>query len=211
MIRLALDPAAPNPSLLAQAAAVVSAGGVVAYPTDTLYGLAVDPRRAAAVDALFRIKGREAGQPLPLIAACADQVERSVGRLPELGRVLANRFWPGPLTLVIEASPELAARLHSLDGRVAVRVPAHPIAQALADLVGYAVTSTSANRSGQTAPGAPDEVVTALGEAVDLLLDGGPAPGGPPSTIVDVTGPAPLLIRAGVVAWERVLESLHRI
>lgn len=210
MIRLYLDPVAPDARAIARAAEVLSNGGVVAYPTDTLYGLAVDPRRRSAMNNLFEIKGRSASQPIPLIAASLEQAERSAGRLPAIGRTLATRFWPGPLTLVIEASTALAAALHSDNGRVAVRVPAHAIARALAEAAGYVVTSTSANRSGEPAPAAADEVAAGLGEVVDLLLDGGAAPGGPPSTIVDIAGPEPVLLRAGAIAWERVLESLHQ-
>ncbi len=211
MIRLRVNPDSPDPRLLARAVLVVSNGGVVAYPTDTLYGLGVDPRLQAAMDALFGIKGRSPGQPIPLVAASADQVERSIGPLPPLGRVLAERFWPGPLTLVIAASEALAGALHSANGRVAVRVPAHRIARALPGLLGHPLTSTSANRSGEPAPAAPDDVVTSLGDSVDLLLDGGATRGGPPSTIVDVAGSEVTLVRAGAVAWERVLESLHKI
>lgn len=210
MICLRVDSAAPDRRVLKRAADIVSAGGIAAFPTDTLYGLAVDPRQDAAVNALFTIKGREPGQPIPLIAADCDQVERCIGPLPELGRRLAGQLWPGPLTLVFEAAPRLAAVLHSSTGRVAVRVPAHPIAQGLAALVGHAVTSTSANRSGQPAPATAAEVIASLGGAVDVVLDGGPAPGGPPSTVVDVTGPVPVLLRVGAVPWERVLESLHQ-
>jgi L-threonylcarbamoyladenylate synthase len=209
MVRLRIDPRAPDPVALARAAETIAAGGVVAFPTDTLYGLAVDPRQPAAVDVLYRIKGRDASQPIPLIAASEAQVEECVGRLSDLARRLSGRCWPGPLTLVVEAAPGLAAALHSASGRVAVRVPAHAVARALPKLVGYVVTSTSANPSGLAAPATPDEVTEMVGRSVDLLLDGGPAPGGPPSTVVDVTGPNPVLLRAGAVAWERVLESIH--
>ena len=209
MIRLPIDPRRPDPEALARAVKAIADGGVVALPTDTLYGLAVDPRQPAAVEALFRIKSRDAGQPVPVIAASESQVEECVGRLPELARRLARRHWPGPLTLVVEGAPDLAAALHSTDGRVAVRVPANRIALEVAQRVGYVVTATSANPSGREAPSTAEAVIELLGDSVDLVLDGGPAPGGPPSTVVDATGLAPVLLRAGAVAWERVLESLH--
>ena len=208
MICVSLDPAAPDLAVLTRAVDVMARGGVVAYPTDTLYGLAVDPRCAGAVDALYRIKGREAGHPVSLVATSEAQVEACVGRLTDLGRRLAGRFWPGPLTLIIDAAPALAAALHSASGRVGVRVPAHPVAAALSALAGFALTSTSANRSGDAPPATAGEVVAALGDAVDLVLDAGPAPGGLPSTLVDVTGSAPILVRAGAIPWDRVLESL---
>jgi len=209
MIRILIDPVAPDREALARAADVLARGGVVAYPTDTLYGLAVDPRRAAAVEALYRIKARGPGEPFPLIAASQAQVEARVGRLSDLERRLARQFWPGPLTLVIAAAPPLAEALHSTSGRVAVRVPAHAVAVGLAALADHPVTSTSANRSGQPASAAPDDVARGLADSIDLLLDGGAAPGGPPSTVVDTAGPVPVLLRAGAVPWERVLESLH--
>lgn len=209
MTRLPVDPIRPPVEALNQAAAVLASGGVVAYPTDTFYGLAVDPTRESAVEALFQVKGRRPDQAIPLVAADLAQVER-VGRMTPLAAALARRFWPGPLTLVIEARPGIPDALHAGTGRVAIRIPDHPLAQGLAATAGRALTSTSANRSGGRPPSTGDEVVEALGEAVDLLLDGGPSPGGLPSTIVDVAGDEPLLLRAGAVAWDRVLESLGR-
>ncbi|MBE3132412.1 MAG: Sua5/YciO/YrdC/YwlC family protein, partial [Acidobacteria bacterium] len=101
MLRVSIDTAAPDPAVLRLAADLIARGGVIAFPTDTFYGLAVDPRRVEAVGALYRIKGRETGQPVALVAASQAQVDACVGRLPELGQRLARRFWPGPLTLVI--------------------------------------------------------------------------------------------------------------
>lgn len=209
MIRLRVDSLAPDPVSVTRAAESIARGGIVALPTDTLYGLAVDPRLSAAVEALYRIKGRNSEQPLPVIAADEAQVERCVGPLAGVARQLARKWWPGPLTLVIEAAPDLASALRSPGGRVAVRVPAHAIARALPASVGYVVTSTSANLSGCAAAATADEVEQALGRIVDLLLDGGPAPGGTPSTVVDATGSVPRLLRAGAVQWERVLESIR--
>jgi L-threonylcarbamoyladenylate synthase len=209
MIRLCVDPVHPSPDALQHAAAVLARGGVVAYPTDTLYGLAVDPARESAVEALFRIKARQARQAIPLVAADLTQVEQ-VGRMTPLAAILALRFWPGPLTLVIGARPGLSDAVHAGTGRVAIRIPDHRLAQGLAAAAGRALTSTSANRSGEAAPSTADGVASALGDEVDLLLDGGPSPGGLPSTIVDVAGDEPLLLRPGAVAWDRVLESLRR-
>ena len=209
MIWLRVDPIRPSPDILERAAAVLARGGVVAYPTDTLYGLAVDPARESAVEALFKVKARRAEQAIPLVAADLTQVER-VGRMTPLARVLALRFWPGPLTLVIEARPGIPEAVQGGTGRVAIRIPDHRVAQGLAAAAGGALTSTSANRSGERPPSTGDEVASALGDEVDLLLDGGSSPGGLPSTIVDVAGDEPLLLRTGAVAWDRVLESLRR-
>ncbi len=201
-----LDPDRPDANVLANAAAVLRAGGVVAFPTDTLYGLAVDPGSPTAVAQLYRIKGRQVDQAIPLIASDLEQVEAYAGALPPLARSLAARFWPGPLTILIPAWAGLDAAVHAGRGTVAIRVPAHALARSFAAACGRPVTATSANRSGEPATSLPDEVLRCLGRDLDALIDGGPSPGGPPSTIVDATGTAPRLIRAGAVAWERVLE-----
>jgi L-threonylcarbamoyladenylate synthase len=192
---------------LAPAAAALERGGVVAYPTDTLYGLAVDPRDRGAVARLFSIKARHVGHAVPLIAADAAQIA-AVGVMTDMAHQLAKAFWPGPLTIVIRAVP--AMERAAIDGEtqtVAVRVPAHPIARTLAHLVGHPITATSANLSGQPAAVDADQVRAAFGDRLDALVDGGAARGGPPSTIVDVTGAAPRLVRPGAIDWERVLRS----
>lgn len=189
-----------------KAADAVRQGLVIAYPTDTLYGLAVDPTNSDAVARLFALKGRAPDQAIPLIAADVDQV-RAWTRLTPLAERLARAFWPGPLTLVLEASREIDPRVLGRGRTVAIRVPDQDVARALAAGVGAPVTSTSANPSGRPPTANPDEVVAAL-PALDVLIDDGLTRGGAPSTIVDATGDQPVLIRAGVIAWERVLESL---
>jgi L-threonylcarbamoyladenylate synthase len=209
MVRLRLDSAEDHAALLARAADTLRQGGTVAFPTDTLYGLAADPSNPRAIAQLYRIKGRQVDRAIPLIAASRTQIEALAGILPPTGRSLADCLWPGPLTIVIAAWPSLADAIHGGTGTVAIRVPDHPVARGLAAAFGAPVTSTSANRSGAPAPMSADGVDDALGDDVDLLLDAGPCPGGPPSTIVDVTGARPRLVRAGAVSWERVLECLQ--
>ena len=207
MVRLHIDPDCPSPELLREAGDAIRRGGVVAYPTDTFYGLAVDPRSTGSVEELYRVKQRDPDRPVPLIAADEDQVLQQVGPMTEAARRLAARFWPGPLTLVIEAAPSLCAGVRGSGQRVAVRVPADLIARSLAGTTGHPITATSANLSGQKPASTADEVAAVLGESIDLLLDAGALPGRLPSTIVDVTGPGPVLVRMGAVSWERVLES----
>ena len=135
-----------------------------------------------------------------------------VGTLTPLAERLASQYWPGPLTLIIPAAAGLCDDVHRKTGKVAVRVPDHGVARALAQAAGHPITSTSANVSGAPAPASADEVASALGdtiEALDVLIDAGPAPGGLPSTIVDATGTEPILVRAGAVPWERVLKFLR--
>lgn len=200
----------PDRKALERAAAVVRAGGLVIYPTDTLYGLAADPRLPQAVARLTAAKGRPAGQALPLIAASLDQAEDQVAVFDEAARRLARRFWPGPLTLVLRARPGLANGVAGEGDSVAVRVPAHEVARGLADAVGFAVTSTSANPSGGDAPQTAEQAADRLAGLVDLVLDSGPAPGGLPSTIVDARLQPPGLIRSGAVPFALVLDAGRR-
>jgi L-threonylcarbamoyladenylate synthase len=209
MVEFRIEPGRPSRRTLSRAAGMLRAGGVVAYPTDTLYGLAVNPGDAAAIAQLYRIKGRPVELAIPLIAAGVGQVESAGGVLSPLARRLAAAWWPGPLTIVVPAWPGLDPSLHAGRGTVAVRVPDHAVARMLADLCGWPITSTSANVSGAAATQDPAVVRSALGAALDGLIDAGPSPGGAPSTIVDATGDAPRLVRPGAVPWERVLESLQ--
>jgi L-threonylcarbamoyladenylate synthase len=184
-------------------------GGIVAFPTETFYGLAADPRSSVAVAKVFAIKRRGPDQPLPLIAANLAQVSEHVGTMTPLASRLAAKGWPGPLTLIIPASAKLCDDVHLGTGKVAVRVPGHAIARALAENAGHAVTSTSANLSGARPPSTAAEVHATFGDTIGVLIDGGPTAGGLPSTIVDATGTVPVLLREGILPWKRVLEFLH--
>ena len=205
---LRVDAHAPDTAaVIQQAAEMIRSGLVVAYPTDTLYGLAVDPRNAAAVRRLFDLKGRPDTSALTLIAADAAQV-REAGEMTVAAERLAARWWPGPLTIVVDARPEIARETLAGGRTVGVRVPNHATAVALARAAGFCITATSANRSGATAVSWPGAAAEALPD-VDAVLDAGPAPGGPPSTIVNATGREITLVRAGAVPFERVLRSLE--
>lgn len=206
--RLAVDPDRPDSAALQPAVDALAAGEVVAFPTDTLYGLAVDPRRSDAARRLFAVKRRPAGVAVPLIAADVGQVALVVRSLTPLARRLADRWWPGPVSIVLDALPELDPRLVDAAGTVALRVPAHSLARRLAACFNHPITATSANRSGESPATDAASVVEALGREVPLVVDGGPTAGGPPSTIVDARGGAPALVREGVVSWDRVLQSL---
>jgi L-threonylcarbamoyladenylate synthase len=191
---------------ISEAVAVLRSGGVVAYPTDTFYGLAVDPRRDDAIEKLLALKGRGRGSAIPLVAADLDQA-RAAGELGADEMRLAAAFWPGPLSIVVRASPALS-RLGLAGGNtVALRVPAEPVARALAAAFGFCVTATSANASGAPPAESPGDVAAAL-LGLDVLIDGGRVPGGAPSTIVALGEDGPVLLRAGAVAWDRVLKSL---
>jgi L-threonylcarbamoyladenylate synthase len=204
---LQVDPRDPDPAVVRQAAEMIRDGLVVAYPTDTLYGLAVDPRNAAAVRRLFELKGRPETSALTLIAADLAQV-RAAGAMTATAERLAARWWPGPLTILIAAQPILARETLAGGRTVGIRIPDHAVAVAFARDAGFCVTATSANRSGAAAAATPAAVVAALPD-VDAVLDAGSARGGPPSTIADATAPQPALVRDGAIPWERVLRSLQ--
>jgi L-threonylcarbamoyladenylate synthase len=206
MIRLRVNPHAVTVDQLVAAVSALRSGGIVAFPTETFYGLACDPRSAFAIKKIFALKQRSPEQPLPLIAASVAQVRHHVGVMTPVAERLAARAWPGPLTLIIPASSELCSEVHLSTGKIAVRVSGDPLARALAEAAGHAITSTSANLSGKPPACTPDVVAASFEDGLDVLLDAGATPGGLPSTIVDATGADPVLVRAGGVSWDRVLE-----
>jgi len=205
---LKIDPGAAAPPDLAPAAAWLARGGIVAFPTDTYYGLAVDPTSPAAVQALFDLKGRDANVAVPLVAASLAQADAFCGPLTGATRRLALTFWPGPLSLVCAAPPHVAPAVHAGRGTIAIRVPAHDIARALATAFGSPITATSANPSGAPPARATRDLGAIAHDPRLLILDAGDAPGGAPSTIVNAEVDPPALIRAGAIAWDRVLLSL---
>jgi L-threonylcarbamoyladenylate synthase len=205
---LTVDPVSCRAEDLRDAVAWLRAGRIVAFPTDTFYGLAVDPTSPAAVRDLFRLKGRSADAAVPLIAASAAQVETFGPWTAAMSR-LARTFWPGPVSLICEAPAGIAREVHGGSGTVAVRVPDHRVARLLAGAFGAPVTATSANRSGEPPVQSAGALTFLAADPALLVIDGGATRGGAPSTIVDARGEAPVLVRAGVVAWNRVLESIQ--
>jgi tRNA threonylcarbamoyl adenosine modification protein (Sua5/YciO/YrdC/YwlC family) len=196
---LKVNPAAPEPERIARAAALVRRGEVIAFPTDTLYGLAADPFNQGAVRHVFAIKDRPPDTPLLLLVDSVEMAERCAGRLPPLFNRLAARFWPGPLTLVVDASAQMPALVTANTGRVGLRLPAAAIPLALVRAVGGPVTATSANRSGMPACRSVADVQAALGDRLPLILDGGPSPRAQPSTVVGIRGSSWAMIREGAI------------
>ncbi len=198
------DPSA-NLAACVDAAAVISRGGVVSIPTDTLYGLAVDPFSSTAISRLFAVKGRTSERAVALIAADVEQVIAQLGALPPIARRLAAAYWPGPLTLLVARPDSIPAELTGGSDRVGVRVPADDVARELCRACGHLLTATSANRSGEPASDDPDHIADVFASSdVELLLDAGKTPGGPPSTIVSVVGDDVQLVRPGAISWEDV-------
>jgi L-threonylcarbamoyladenylate synthase len=203
---LQVDPLDPDPAVIREAAEMLREGLIVAFPTDTLYGLAVDPRNAGAVRRLYELKGRPEDSALTLIAADVSHV-RAAGDLTPPAERLAARWWPGPLTIIVRARPILAREALAGGATVGIRIPDCLVATAFARDTGFCVTATSANRSGAAAAATPTAIAAALPD-LDAILDAGPSRGGAPSTIVDASARDVTLVRAGAVPWERVLKSL---
>jgi L-threonylcarbamoyladenylate synthase len=205
---LKVDPHVPDPTALAEVAAILAGEGLVAYPTDTFYGLAVDPRSDEAVDRLYRMKERDSGAAVPLIAGSLAQAF-AAATFSDADVRLARAFWPGPLSIVVPASRIISARLLGPGATVAVRVPAHAVARALPLAFGCAITATSANLSGAAPASTAEDAASALAGRIEAIVDAGRSPGGAASTIVQLTHDGPRLLRAGAIAWERVLKFLE--
>ena len=191
-----------------KAAAVLRRGGLVAFPTETVYGLGADAGDPAAVARIFTAKGRPPSHPLIVHFSSVDVMADWVGDVPAPVRLLAEKFWPGPLTLVLRRGsrvpPEVTGGLET----VAVRVPDHPVALKLLSAFGGGVAAPSANRFGSVSPTTAEHVRTELDGAVDLILDGGAAQVGVESTIVDATGLIPSILRPGGVTREELEDAL---
>jgi len=186
---------------LAQACAVLRAGGVVAFPTETYYGLAVDPFNQAALSRLFVLKGRSPDKPVLLIIDNPAQLGCLVAEIPPPFSILMEKFWPGPLTLVFPGAESLPDLLTGHGGTIGVRVSSHPVARQLVRAFGRPITATSANFSGQLAAVAASGVCDQLGPEVDIVLDGGATPGGQGSTLLGYQEGKVCLLRAGVIPF----------
>jgi L-threonylcarbamoyladenylate synthase len=209
-LRIGVEPGAEDVAL-GHARMAIARGGIVAFPTETFYALGADPAREDGVAAIFAAKGRAAGEALPLIAADVQAARRVAAEWSDRADRLATAFWPGPLTIVVPVrAGAVVPGVTAGRDTIAVRVPGHPLARALAAAAPDGLlTATSANRSGSPALSTADEVERVLGPGVALVIDGGPSAGGLASTIVDLIGAAPRLIRQGPVPFDRVLESLR--
>ncbi len=204
-----LDSSSFQNSDIRRAASALAEGGVVIYPTETFYALGGDPNSESAVNRTFVLKGRDFSKPLPLIASDRSAILRVVSRWPGKAEVLAEAFWPGPLSMLLPAADFVCPLLHSHTGRLAVRISPHPVAASLAKVLGGLIISTSANLSGGPACRRLDEIPTALLEGVDAVIPGGELSGRLPSTIVDLTETPPRLVREGAISWEAIRKVLE--
>jgi L-threonylcarbamoyladenylate synthase len=191
-----------------EASKVILSGGVVAVPTESFYGLAVHALNEKAIERLFAVKGRREDNPLLILLASRETLGSYVTEVSDRAWKLMERFWPGGLTMVFFADPILPPSLTAGKGKIGVRLSSHPVPRALAEAVGRPVTGTSANRSGQPSCSTAEEVIEALGEDIDLILDGGRTPGGKGSTVLDVTLDPPVVLREGIVSREELKPFL---
>src|SRR5688572_708089 len=193
---------------IGQAARLLASGGLVAFPTETVYGLGAAADDPAAVARVFKVKGRPTGHPLIVHVADADALAGLTPEVSEAAVRLAERFWPGPLTLVVARGTSVLPSVTGGQDTVAVRVPNHPVALALLEAFGRPIAAPSANRFGAVSPTTAAHVRADLGGAVDLVLDGGACAVGLESTIVDLTGGSPRVLRPGGVPVEALSDAL---
>lgn len=206
-----VNPSEPREDRLTSAVSAIGSGGVVALPTETFYGLAADAFDSRAVERVTTLKDSPPGMPVLLLIAGPEQVALVAERVPDKFRELTGLFWPGPLTLVVPASPRLARAVTGGTGTVAVRMPGLALPRRIAHALGRPITGPSANRHGKPPCRTALEVAEVFGDELDMVLDGGPTAGGKASTILDLTTPEPRVLREGclpVSALEPFLPEL---
>ena len=205
---IGIDPAGENAEPVRAIAAALLEDAVAAYPTETFYALGAAAFSRKAVEKVYRLKRRDTGKPLSVVVSDLEMVREISAPLPPCFRALAGEFWPGPLTLVLLASARLPDFMLGPGRTIAVRIPPLPWLRALIRVVGEPLTATSANLSGGKELADPAEVAAVFRGKVDVIVDGGPSPGGAPSTIVDLTSPEPRILREGAVSTARVRALL---
>jgi L-threonylcarbamoyladenylate synthase len=186
---------------------ILRQGGLVAYPTDTVYGLGACANLPQTVERVYKVKERPRNMPLPLLLADVSQITRVAEPVPPIAWLLIHSFLPGALTLVLPKSSSIPDIITAGGTTIAIRVPAHPVPVALAEGLGTPIVGTSANLSSMPSPLTAEEVYSQLGDKIDWIIDGGRCPGGRESTIVDVTGEVPVLLREGAISKEELEQA----
>jgi len=193
---------------LAHIAGSINRGGVIGFRTDTFYGLGADPFKRESVETIKQLKGREGRKPILIVISDPDQIQRFIVDRTEAFDLFAERFWPGPITFIGKAAPEVPLEITAGTQTVGLRLPADDKVRALIRKCGGALTATSANPSAQAPAKTAQEVHQYFGEAMAFIVDSGPARTALPSTVVDVCGEEPRLIREGVIAWSEIQSVL---
>jgi L-threonylcarbamoyladenylate synthase len=201
---VSVDPGAPDAAAVRDAARLLREGGLVAFPTETVYGLGANALDARAVERIYVAKGRPSFNPLIVHLADVTQVERVARDWPERAAALARAFWPGPLTMVVPKRAGVPDSVTAGLPSVAVRIPSHPVAHAILAAADIPVAAPSANRSTMVSPTTAQHVAKSLGDRVDLIVDGGPTTVGIESTVVDLTTDSPVLLRPGAISPEQL-------
>ena len=195
---------ASDPATLVEAVAILRQGGLVVFPTDTVYGVGAHAFLPQAVERLYIVKERPRDKAIPLLLGSASDVEQVARDVPALAFTLMERFWPGGLTIVLWARPHVPDIVTAGGGSVAVRLPDHAVPRTLAAALGAPLAATSANLSGQPSPRTAAEAASDLSGRVELIIDGGPCPGGVESTVVDLTKTPPVIARLGAISVEEL-------
>ncbi len=182
-----------------KAKSIILSGGLVAFPTESFYGLGVNSLDEQAIKLLFKAKKRTSDQPILLLIPSIESLDQYVQNIPEVAHKLIEKFWPGGLTLIFQAAPNISPLLTAGTGKIGIRFSSHPVADALVKSVGIPITGTSANISGQPPCSNADEVLQSMGNSIDLILDGGKTEGKVGSTLMDVTAEPPLILRQGMI------------
>ena len=203
---VSVDPAAIRPDVIRPAVQALKTGGVIMFPTHSLYGLGADALNPQAVLKVFQIKQRPHNKPLLVLADSLARIGKLVRRFPDTAERLVNRFWPGGLTLIFEASNALSPALTGGIGKIGIRMPEHPVAKALCREMDGPVTATSANISGEPAACCVDTATLHHLPGLDLVLDAGPLAGGPGSTVVDITVNPPQILRQGRIPAKEIAQ-----
>jgi L-threonylcarbamoyladenylate synthase len=201
---------AGDPDSYRRAANILQDGGLVAFPTDTVYGLGALIWNEASIARMYAAKERPREKAIPILVAGVEEARRLVGELPSVAEALIQRFWPGPLTIVVPCGDRLPDGITSGTGAVALRAPDHPVTLRLLEEIGQPLAVTSANRSGATDPLAAGDVFAQLGGRIDAVLDGGQCPGGRPSTVLSAAVEPPRVLRSGPIEPSDLSEALRQ-
>jgi L-threonylcarbamoyladenylate synthase len=199
---------AQSPNVIQHALDILQTGGLVAFPTDTVYGLGASAFDGKAVESIYSAKDRPIEKAIPILIGDAEDINKVASEVPPMARKLAERFWPGPLTIILPKHLDLPESV-SATNTVGVRVPDHIVAQSVLCAAGP-MAVTSANISGQPSPTTAKEVYTQLNSRIALIIDGGKTPGGVPSTVMDCTGSSPLILREGPISLEEVMSLIRQ-
>jgi L-threonylcarbamoyladenylate synthase len=203
-----VDPKSPQPEVIRQACEVLRRGGLVAFPTDTLYALGGNALEASTIERVLAVKGRHHGKPLSILVPSVEVAAGLAANLPDGVRGLMQAFWPGPLTVVVKASTKIPSVLTAATGTVGLRVPAGPVAQALLAAFAGPIIGTSANKTGGADPAEAKTVQKSIGGQIDLLLDGGRVTLGVPSTVIDCTTEPARILREGAIPHVKLREKI---